>query len=145
MSEMNADIKKVIRIDNQDWFLCSLVDMVNQGGFSFGITLNVGGFLISGELIGGKAYFEGFGSELAGVFKDAEAAKRVKEGYAKAGEDIYSEKTEDKKDMPVMFIHMKNTKFYNTSGKPIPDNRGVWWRGRISEVSGFVIGKLAAE
>jgi len=36
----------------------------------------------------------------------------------------------------------KNARFYSTDGTPVPSNEGVWWRGRISEISGIVIGIL---
>jgi hypothetical protein len=40
------------------------------------------------------------------------------------------------------FVHLQNARFYSTDGKPVPTHAGVWWRGRISEISGIVIGIL---
>jgi hypothetical protein len=39
-------------------------------------------------------------------------------------------------------VHLQNARFYSTDGTPVPGNEGVWWRGRISEISGIVIGIL---
>ena len=35
--------------------------------------------------------------------------------------------------------------FYSTNGTPVPSNAGVWWRGRISEISGIVVGILGVQ
>lgn len=142
MAEENNGVTQVEIIDDKDWFLQDLVKIVNSGGFSFGITLNVGGLLVSGQLVGGKEYFEGFGSDFAGVFSDSETAKVVQESFAKRGE-IYSS---DKETLfPLTYIHVKEARFFNNSGKPIPGNRGVWWRGKLSQVNGFSLGSLSAE
>jgi hypothetical protein len=127
-----------------DWFLQSLVNMANGSGFEVGITLQVSGLLVSGILVGGKAYFEGFADDFSSAFaNDPEGAESVRSSFAKYGE-IYKEE-EGKESPPPQYIHLKNTRFFNTSGNPIPGNRGVWWRGRISEVGGFTLGSLAKE
>ncbi|MFL1806044.1 gas vesicle accessory protein GvpU [Plesiomonas shigelloides] len=140
MSEEKNEVTQVIRIDDKDWFLQSLVNMANGGVLSFGITLNVGGFLVSGELIGGKAYFEGFGSDFASGLSDSSIADQVKASFAQHGE-IYSS---NENPSPPAYIHLKDARFFNSNGNPIPGNRGVWWRGRISEVDGFSLGSLSA-
>lgn len=142
MTEESKEITQVMRVDDKDWFLQSLVSIVNSGGFSFGVTLNVGGFLVSGQLIGGKEYFEGFGGDFSGSFQDAETAESVKASFAQYG-DIYSSDKEP--PPPPSYIHIKEAKFFNTNGNPIPGNRGVWWRGRISQIDGFSLGSLSAE
>lgn len=50
MSEEQSEVMQVVRVDDKDWFLQSLINMVNSGTFSFGVTLSVGGFLVSGQL-----------------------------------------------------------------------------------------------
>jgi hypothetical protein len=130
-----------------DWFLQLLVNMANDG-VSIGITLNVSGFLVSGILASGSSYFAAFGAELTSTMTDAEAAKGIKSDFAKFG-DIYKhedrEESEDTQPLQPSFIHLENARFFNTSGKPIPANRGVWWRGRLSEVSGFSVGTLSQD
>lgn len=142
---------------SHDWFLENLVRMVNESdsGLEIGITLQVGGFLVSGTMVGGPKYFEGFGSDFAsaGLFAgDKDIAEGVRQSFAQHGE-IYkavpSEPSDSEKSeigpLPLGFIHLKEARFFNTSGKPIPGNRGVWWRGRLSEVSGFILGNLSQE
>lgn len=129
-----------------DWFLESLVEMANRHNIRNGVTLQVGGFLISGIIVSGRRYFEGFASEYASVFTDQETADLVRQTFSKGGE-IYTTADEDPQEpiYPPAFIHLEQARFFNTSGKPIPANRGVFWRGRISEVSGFILGRLSAE
>lgn len=139
-----TDEKKPI-VENADWFLQGFVDMVNGKDFTIGLTLNVGGFLVSGQVVSGHKYFEGFAEEFSNIFEDKEVAETVKESYSKYGE-IYTKEQDTKENRPMpQYIHLQNAKFYNTNGKPIPNNRGVWWRGRLSEVSGFMLGMLNAE
>jgi len=140
MTEESKESTQVIRVVDNDWFLQTLVNFVNLGDFNFGITLNVGGFLVSGQLIGGKEYFEGFASDFASAITDSEAAEDVRATFAKNG-DIYS--SEEGDAPPPSYIHIKDARFFNTNGDPIPSNRGVWWRGRISQVDGFSLGSLS--
>ena len=122
-----------------DWFLQSLVNMANNG-IEVGVTLQVSGLLVSGVLTGGKAYFEGFAEDFSGGLNDPEVAESVRSSFAKFG-DIYKKEDGDEPPPP-QYIHLKNARFFNTSGNPIPGNKGVWWRGRISEVAGFTLGSL---
>ncbi|BBI98466.1 gas vesicle protein [Ferrigenium kumadai] len=122
-----------------DWFLQSLVNMANDG-IEIGVTLQVSGLLVSGVLAGGKSYFEGFAEDFSSGLNDPEAAESVRGSFAKYGE-IYKKEGDDAPPLP-QYIHLKNARFFNTSGNPIPGNKGVWWRGRISEVAGFTLGSL---
>lgn len=125
-----------------DWFLQSLVNIVNGKDFEFGITLQVSGFLISGNLVCGKRYFEGFAEDFSNIFAATpEAAASTKRSFAQFGK-IY-EKAGDEKVPDPQYIHLKNARFFNTSGNPIPGNKGVLWRGRLSEVASFFLGNLS--
>ncbi|MBJ7551867.1 gas vesicle accessory protein GvpU [Marinomonas ostreistagni] len=143
MSEQKVAAAEVVNMDGKDWFLQDLIEIVNSGKLAFDITLTVGGFLISGTLIGGQEYFEGFGEEFS-FGLHGEAAEKVKKAFAKNGQ-IYVSNTTTSHSMPPNYIHLKNAHFFHTSGSPIPENRGVWWRGRVSEVSGFSLGALVSE
>ena len=66
-----------------DCFLQSLVSIVNDESASIPITLSVGGLLISGDMIGGKTYFDEFARQFKDGFKDisSETASTIeKEG-----------------------------------------------------------------
>jgi hypothetical protein len=128
-----------------DWFLQMLVKMVNASDAKIGVTLQVSGFLVSGYLVGGASYFDGFAAAFAsGLHSDQMAAETIRKAFSSYGERIYkSADTTEDAAAPLAFIHLKDARFFNTSGKPIPANGGVWWRGRLSEVSGFVLGSLS--
>jgi hypothetical protein len=137
------DTKKIENAPLEDWFLQNLVDFANKYNMAIGITLNVGGFLISGLLISGKEYFQGFASDFASGVKEKELAETVKELFSKYG-DIYKEQEGIEIPLPI-YIHLKEARFFNTAGGPIPGNRAVWWRGRISQVQGFILGNLSKQ
>jgi len=135
------------RVRSEDWFLQSLVNVVNGGQLSFGVTLNVGGFLISGVLVSGKEYFDGLGGDVASGVDDSEAASLIQETFNKYGAiyDIDDVKGKEEGLPRPAYIHMRDARFFSTSGEPVPSNQGVWWRGRIGEVQGFVLGCLGEE
>jgi len=139
MVDTKSEPTQVMIVDDEDWFLQFLVNLANSGA-TFGITLNVGGFLISGYLIGGQAYFKDFGEEFSVFFQDEEATKDIKNIIVKNGE-LY---TSEDDVPPPSYIHLQDAHFFNTNGNPVPNNRGVWWRGRLSEVDGFSLGVLSA-
>ncbi|WCN13225.1 hypothetical protein GV054_09510 [Marinomonas mediterranea] len=141
MNENNATLTEVVDIDSKDWFLQDLIEITNSGKMTFDITLTVGGFLVSGTLVGGKEYFDGFGEEFS-FGLDGEAAEKVKSAFAKNGL-MYTET--DAPAVPPNYVHLKNARFFHTVGTPVPENRGVWWRGRVSEVVGFSLGALVAD
>lgn len=128
--------------DPADWFLQSLVDMANRSGLEVGITLQVSGLLVSGMLVSGKQYFEGFASEFSSAFTDQEAARAVRESFSRHGEKYKLQGEGSAHPAAPVYVHLKQARFFNTSGEPIPRNRGVFWRGRLSEVSGFILGTL---
>lgn len=140
MKQDKTALTEVVNVDEKDWFLQDLIEIANSGKMTFDVTLTVGGFLVSGTLIGGKEYFEGFGEEFSFGLKGG-AAEKVKSAFAKNGEMYAPSATPSSSPN---YIHLKNAHFFHTSGTPVPENRGVWWRGRVSQVSGFSLGALIA-
>jgi hypothetical protein len=133
------------QVAETDWFLQSLVKMVNGFTIEFGITLQVSGMLVSGNLVSGEKYFEGFAADFSGPFNaEPEVAESIRKNFSSYGEIYRVDNDEATRPLP-QFIHLKNARFFNTADKPIPGNTGVWWRGRISEVGGFSLGSLRAE
>ena len=133
---MGAKENRPTKAEVTDYFLVSHVIAANNG-LSFSITLNVGGILISGLLIGGKEYFQEFGR----VFQDAHPndPDRTYEKSIQALGDIYD--GSDAKEPP-LYIHLKDAKFYSGGiGSGTPKD-GALWRGRISSVDGFILGSF---
>lgn len=138
---MNESID-LSKVDNRDWFLQNLVNMVNARDIELNITLNVGGFLVSGRLVSGQKYFGGFGGDLGSNFNDPELRRNVEQSYAQLGEIYTAGRKTGESVAPPNYLHLMNARFFHTAGEAVPTNGGVWWRARISEVSGFFLGTL---
>ena len=125
-----------------DWFIQSLVNVANVAPLSFGVTLQVSGLLVSGYLVSGKAYFEAVGGQIiGGLAQDAGLVEQMRKMFTTFESAYPSVPGSGERPVP-QFIHLQNARFYGTDGTPVPSNEGMWWRGRISEISGIVIGIL---
>ena len=92
-------------------------DYVNNVGLN--ITLNVQGIIISGELCNIHDYMEKiFDNKDAFIFQEEENPK---------------------------YIHLKNAQIFVPGNLPLPSKEGIYWRGKLSDVNGFSIGKLVAQ
>ena len=128
-----------------DWFIQSLVNFANGAPLGIGVTLQVSGLLVSGHIVSGKAYFEAVGQQLIGAgAQNAALADQLRKMFATFGSAYPDDPGQGERPVP-QFIHLQNARFYSTDGTPAPTNEGVWWRGRISEISGIVIGILNVE
>jgi hypothetical protein len=119
----------------KDSILEFFVQASNKHDFSLDITLNVKGAVITGTLVSAKEYFD----SLSETFEDgSEVAQKLSEELAKAGESV-----DENQSAEAHFIHLKNTKVYCGDSKPTPSKGKIMWRGKISEIDGFFLGKIA--
>lgn len=66
----------------------------------------------------------------------------MEESYARYGE-IYQDTADGGEPVAMpSYIHLKDVHIYFGPNTPIPSEDGNWWRGRISEAQGFVLGSL---
>ncbi|OSN16574.1 hypothetical protein BV330_03894 [Pseudomonas syringae pv. actinidiae] len=116
-----------------------LVKFVANTKVELGVTLSVGGNLVSGHLISHDTYFEQLADDISAPFSSFGNGTD-----ATMKEMILSFKPgESSEDTPAFhFIHLKDCRTYSTDGNPICD-AGVLWRGRISAVDGLTIGLIA--
>jgi hypothetical protein len=130
---------------NPDYFLIYLVETVNVFSIEISITLFVQGSIVSGLLIGGKAYFEGLNSEMA-LGSASDDIKGAFQTMFAQFQSIYTNLPDNQEQQSefgnVEFIHLKNAKFF-AGGSLTPTNRAVYWRGRLSSVNGFSLGNLS--
>lgn len=120
-----------------DWYLQSLVSLVNMSQLEFGITLVVAGGVVSGKLVGGKKYFETFAEDFSGSWP-GDAKEEINKAFARNAE-IYDTSNDPAGVPPPQFIHLIDAKIFFSSGS-LPTRSGVLWRGRINAVSGFHLG-----
>jgi hypothetical protein len=86
------------------------------------IILSVRGMLINGELISSTTYFKELFEENNG--------NEEKEAEQPVSEERH-------------FIHLRNAKFFMTGSTAIPgEGSGFLWRGRLTAIDGFTLGKL---
>ncbi|MFX3674610.1 MAG: gas vesicle accessory protein GvpU [Paenisporosarcina sp.] len=118
----------------KDNILEFLVQAANKHDFNLDITLNVNGAVISGTMVSAKEYF----STLSGTFEDGnDIAQMLSEQLEQAGEAAGS-----CDDNGANFLHMKDTKVYCGDSKPTPSKGQILWRGKLSEIDGFFLGRI---
>ncbi|WP_233129897.1 gas vesicle accessory protein GvpU [Domibacillus epiphyticus] len=118
----------------KDSILEFFVQAANHHDFSLDISLNVKGAVISGTMVSAKEYF----NTLSETFEDGnETAKMLSEQFVKTGEAVQAND-----DSEAYFLHMKDTKVYCGDSKPTPSKGKILWRGKLSEIDGFFLGKI---
>lgn len=136
--------------ENQDSFLRLLVGAINKTDTEVALTLSVGGLLISGMACSSATYFDGLGNDLVTGAEGNEAQSDFGAMFRQWAEEFrQSPNTDDDDDderhWDVRVIHMKDARFFAPGQVPLPNNRGIHWRGRLSSVDGFSMGQLRAE
>ncbi|UJL47069.1 gas vesicle protein GvpU [Virgibacillus sp. NKC19-16] len=118
----------------KDNILESFVNASNQYDFTLDISLLVNGAVVSGTMISAKEYFE----TLSESFEDGnDIAQTLSDQLVKAGESANSNKEGE-----ANFVHLKNTSIYCGDSKPTPNKGKILWRGKLSEVDSFFLGKI---
>lgn len=128
-----------------DVFLQFLVNLVNNGGQleSIGVTLQMGGMLVSGSIVSGAEYFDRFAASFADSLSgmDAQARQSVRTSLAELG-DVFR-LPQPAEPLP-NYIHLADALFFTADGTPIA-GQPTLWRGRSSAVDGFILGRLQSE
>lgn len=137
----NTETIELRPVPQEDWFLQNLISNANIGKFTMGITLNVGGLLVSGNLVGGREYFENFGSMFLSKMsnQDDKTTEDVESMFREYAE-IYDREPDQAN--PPNFVHLKDVEFFGGTRESILGKQSVWWRGRVSEIQGFFLGNL---
>lgn len=127
-----------------DWLLAQLIALADNGGVETGMTLQLGGLVISGVLISGREYFVEAakitaaakvtgtaGPDLAQVL--ARMMDQFKGIYPAAGAGEWDEGRKP------TYIHLRNARIALPSGGASPPSL---WRGKLTSVDGYVIGEM---
>lgn len=128
-----------------DVFLQFLVNLVNNGGQlkSIGVTLQMGGMLVSGSIVSGAEYFDRFAETFSDSLSDmdTQARQSVRTSLAELG-DVFR-LPQPAEPLP-NYIHLVDALFFTADGTPIA-GQPTLWRGRSSAVDGFILGRLQSE
>ena len=134
-----------------DTFLLSLIRLVNANdeegpGITFPMSLLVGGTIVTGVLVSVQEYFDNFGTEIEQGFKfpsmepeaAARSSKMIGDAFRQWAEDAREAQKKDPDYLP-RYIHLRDARILFPD-KLIPENRAIWWRGKVDVVDGFVLG-----
>jgi hypothetical protein len=120
-------------LNDRDGMLLALVEMAIELSLEVAITLQVGSALVTGQLIGRKAYLKAFHDQFVSGFPTDVQALIRKEMQPGAIEPS------DEPNRHVDHIHIRNARLMDAAGSRIPIGL---WRGRLAAISGFVLGEL---
>ena len=124
-----------------DWVLQWAVRFVESTSLGIGVTLTVGGGVISGTMVSSKLYFESLSEDMSKSFSvfGNEAAETIKTLM------LSFDNAEDHQDgAPAeQYIHLKDARMFTTPNGALTSN-GALWRGKISAVHGFTFGETKA-
>lgn len=128
-----------------DAFLQFLVNLVNNGSQieSIGVTLQMGGMLVSGSIISGAEYFDSFAANFTSSLDtlDPDTRKTVRTSLEELG-DVF--RLPQPVDPLPNYIHLADALFFTADGTPVA-GQPTLWRGRTSAVDGFILGRLQSE
>lgn len=146
------------RVERVDWFLQVFVELANEEPFEMPVTLASGGLVVSGQLVSGRRYFEGFAEEFAAAISDAteDVTTYWRDFLADFGSSVYGERGEGSSGAPAQegsdaeeddasdphYIHLRDARVFHAGTGHAPLVAGVWWRARIEAVDGFFLGRI---
>lgn len=99
---------------------------------TFYITVTTGGLLVSGRIISRDEFMSShpLSARLEDLFNEIQMG--------------FPEEEKKKDNRARHFIHLEDTHFF-TPGQSHTPTKGTFWRGRLSEISGFYFGRLDFE
>ncbi|WLG37634.1 gas vesicle accessory protein GvpU [Pseudomonas rhodesiae] len=120
-----------------DWLLQWFVKLVGSLNIEIGITLTVGGSIISGNLVSHQSYFDKLAEDVSAPF-----AKIASEETAETMKNMilaYKPGEPGADDPASQYLHLKDCQLFTNGVQPT--GSGALWRGKISAVDGFTLGR----
>lgn len=123
-----------------DYLLEHMVRAADEEDLKLGVTLYVGGTIITGLLVSGDAYLEG----CAERFAEAEGKEQAKQSLVDFMQRTKRGQPDgtaggDEVTAHTGYIHLAEARAVSADGHVHP---GVWWRGRIDRIDAFHFGML---
>ena len=96
--------------------------------------------MITGELVSAADYFGTFARDfrVGAGFNLAFGSEEARENFS----GVFEKFEFLRKGEWGPFLHVRNARIVQSGVPQVP---GVWWRGRVGAVDGFILGTLAAE
>jgi hypothetical protein len=125
--------------DRQDFEFVSLVHMATSG-LEISVTVAIEGAILSGMLIGAAEFFKLYGAAWRSGLGNADKAEEIEATFVTQGQEAKEQIESGKANLA--FFHLRDAKIVS-GGMVLPRQAGLLFRGRISRVSGFAVGKLS--
>lgn len=118
-----------------DFLLLTMVELANENDeFEIGMTVWVGGGMITGTLIGRTRWVK----ELMQTHSELRFLEGFADSFAKVDE---ANRLDPENATPTGYIHLKNASCINGASH-FPGAQNLAWRGRLSAVSGWSFGRF---
>lgn len=123
--------------EGTDWLAAYVIYLAEQHETEFGVTLTIGGSIVSGTVISGRKFIDGSVERMT-------SGHEVKEGTIasefQSFRNLYMYPDEiDLANFKPRYIHLRDARYFSGPNHPIPAE-GMLWRGKLSSVDGFSLG-----
>lgn len=129
-----------------EWLLPGLVELAARTGLRPAVTITVGGFLVSGELVDARTYFEALAAQVASVpagALDDEARQALTELLGRfAARDEGPGGGERSANAEPPHVHLLNARVFHPAGAPVPARGTLPWRVRLDAVEALTLRSL---
>ena len=126
-------------ITSDDPLLNAVIDAVEHAGdFHIGVTLYVGGILVSGEMISDREYLAGVGQTFVAAGDARPSSYATQLGQVLTGAAAARATTQHRGHR---FINLKNVRVLSPGSPLIPSNG--FWRGSAASIQGYSWGVLS--
>lgn len=126
-----------------EWF----VRIVNDYELEIGMTLLIGGSMVTGQLISGRKYLKRIGDQVnAAMGVQAETPlfqDWIDRYYGEPRSDGGDESDQEREPIITTYVHMAGVRIRQGSQEILSSAAGTLWRGRLSCVDGFILGELS--
>ena len=127
-----------------DVVLTELVRLADEQGLEVGITVYIGGTVVSGMLVSGQEFLEASALRLRSVEGPPETKATLEHFFRSQRDQQYASSgaasTEGEDVPPVGYLHLRGARPFDANGPYLQE--GVWWRGRIDQIDGFNFGVI---
>jgi hypothetical protein len=120
-----------------DGFMLGLVRLANDVGLSIELSLQVKGVVVYGKLCSATDYFEELVKNFAGANAVTEREIAAREGLVEGFTEILTKLRSKAETWTPGDIHLRDVTIEGPQGEV----RAHLWRGRVSSIDGFIIGK----
>lgn len=103
---------------------------------SFGLTLTVGGSLVSGSAVGRSAFWK------IQAEQDPENRSGLRDYFMEMADAAVEDAVSGGGLTAVGYVHLVDSAHWLSASGTLPTDQRAFWRGRLSEVEGWTLGQL---